>query len=106
MADKKTLELQITAIAAKASQDIKNLALDVKNASDEAKGFTGDSRAVDTSIKSLQEAAARASTSLKLFGGSSNDLRGASQKLKATILDLVSCYEHFLEQISYTLFLL
>lgn len=89
MADKKTLELQITAIAAKASQDIKNLALDVKNASDEAKGFTGDSKAVATSIKSLQEEAARASTSLKLFGGSSNDLRGASQKLKATILDLV-----------------
>lgn len=89
MADKKTLELQITAIAAKASQDIKNLALDVKNASDKAKGFTGDSKAVATSIKSLQEEAARASTSLKLFGGSSNDLRGASQKLKATILDLV-----------------
>lgn len=89
MADKKTLELQITAIAAKASQDIKNLALDVKNASDEAKGFTGDSKAVATSIKSLQEEAARASTSLKLFGGSSNDLRGASQKLKASILDLI-----------------
>ncbi|MBQ5998464.1 MAG: tape measure protein [Treponema sp.] len=89
MADKKTLELQITAIAAKASQDIKNLALDVKNASDKAKGFTGDSKAVATSIKSLQEAAARASTSLKLFGGSSNDLQGATQKLKATILDLV-----------------
>lgn len=89
MADKKTLELQITAIAAKASQDIKNLAFVVKNASDKAKGFTGDSKAVATSIKSLQEEAARASTSLKLFGGSSNDLRGASQKLKATILDLV-----------------
>ena len=61
MADKKTLELQITAIADKASQDIKNLALDVKNASDKAKGFTDNSKAVATSIKLLQEEAARAS---------------------------------------------
>lgn len=89
MADKKTLELQITAIAEKASQDIKIFAQNVKKATDYAKDFTGNSTAVATSIKTLQSEATRAVTAFKLFGGSSNDLRGMSQKLKASILDLI-----------------
>lgn len=89
MADRKTLELQIQLIADRASAQLKTFATDVKNAAENAKNFTGNSKSVASSIKAMQEEAKRTAASIKLFGGNTNELRNATARMKATILDLI-----------------
>ena len=86
--DKKTLEIQIKLLANQALTQVKEFSRDIKNAADEAKGFTGDAKKISTSIKAMQDEAQRTANQLKLFGLTSSDLRNTTQNLKKTILDL------------------
>ncbi len=89
MADKKTLELQIKLAAEQAANQIKNFSEDIKTASQNAEGLKINQKSVNSMVKSLQTEANRAATSLKLFGGSTNELRNQQAKMKQTVLDLI-----------------
>ena len=89
MADKKTLELQIKLAAEQAANQIKIFSQDIKNASKNAEGLKISQRSVNSMVKSLQTEANRAATSLKLFGGSTSELRIQQSKMKQTVLDLI-----------------
>ncbi len=89
MADKKTLELQIKLAAEQAANQIKIFSQDIKNASQNAEGLKISQKSVNSMVKSLQTEAKRAATSLKLFGGSTSELRNQQSKMKQTVLDLI-----------------
>ena len=89
MADKKTLELQIKLAAEQAANQIKIFSQDIKNASKNAEGLKISQKSVNSMVKSLQTEANRAATSLKLFGGSTSELRNQQSKMKQTVLDLI-----------------
>lgn len=89
MADKKTLELQIKLIAQQAAAQIKTFAQDVQTASKNAKSFSLDTKSMTATVGAMQKEAQRAANSLKLFGGSANDLRAQQQRMKSAILDLI-----------------
>lgn len=89
MADKKTLELQIKLAAEQAANQIKIFSQDIKNASQNAEGLKISQKSVNSMVKSLQTEAKRAATSLKLFGGSTSELRNQQSKMKQTVLELI-----------------
>ncbi len=89
MADKKTLELQIKLAAEQAANQIKIFSQDIKKASQNAEGLKISQKSVNSMVKSLQTEANRVATSLKLFGGSTSELRNQQSKMKQTVLDLI-----------------
>lgn len=89
MTDKKTLELQIKLAAEQAANQIKIFSQDIKNASQNAEGLKISQKSVNSMVKSLQTEANRAATSLKLFGGSTSELRNQQSKMKQTVLELI-----------------
>lgn len=89
MADKKTLELQIKLAAEQAANQIKIFSQDIKKASQNTEGLKISQKSVNSMVKSLQTEAKRAATSLKLFGGSTSELRNQQSKMKQTVLELI-----------------
>lgn len=89
MADKKTLELQIKLAADNAAKQIKLFSQDINNAAKHSNELKISQKSLNQTTKSLQAEANRAATALKLFGGSTGDLRNAQSKMKQTVLDLI-----------------
>lgn len=90
MADKKTLEYEITLISHQAAKQLQGMSLQFKELASEAQTASSDLKKDSTTFTSLETAAKQAAASVRLFGASSSELRAMQQKIKEGAVALVA----------------